>query len=103
MIAPGREGLHAELVRILGSKYVYYQPASNIKLSHPCIVYERDAVVSRYADDGSYLRKNRYKLVFISRKPDLPAVEAALDLPHAAFVTHYVVDGLHHDVVNIHH
>lgn len=103
MIAPGREGLHNELVRVLGTNHVYYQPPSNIKMNYPCIVYEKDSVFKVYADDGSYFRKNRYKLTFISRKPDMPAVDTVMDMPLTEFVSHFIVDGLHHDVVNVYH
>lgn len=103
MIAPGREGLHAELVRILGSRNVYYQPPSNISLKYPCIVYSRDGVDIKHADDGSYIRKNRYQLMHISKTPDSPVVDRLLDLPHASFSSYYIVDGLHHDVVSVYH
>lgn len=65
-----RENLQAELERILGSEYVYYQPPENVKLSYPCIVYNLDGVSNVRADNEAYLWNKYYQITCISKDPD---------------------------------
>lgn len=102
-IAPGREGLHQFLVAILGSAEVYMDPPENLKMRYPAIVYTRTDVRQQYADDGVYLCSDKYEIVVVSRTPMHPATTKLLQTARVRFNKHYVVNGLHHDVMTLEH
>lgn len=62
--------LHEELVEILGSEHVYFQPPASIKLVYPCIVYSRSDIDKKNADDGLYKSTNQYYVTVIDHDPD---------------------------------
>ena len=47
-----RTDLHEILKEILGSDNVYFQPPESYKMEYPCIVYERSALTTRFADNN---------------------------------------------------
>lgn len=65
-----RENLDAELQKILGSEYVYFQPPESLKLTYPCIIYSLDAVDNVRADNVAYLYQKRYQLMVVTKDPD---------------------------------
>ena len=65
-----RENLQAELERILGSEFVYFQAPENVKLTYPCIVYDLDGEDVRKANNKAYLWSMRYLVTVISKDPD---------------------------------
>lgn len=93
--------LQALLETILGSRNVYFQPPTNIKLKFPCIVYERDNVTSFHADNAPYRAFLRYKVTVIDRDPDSLIPREVAKIPTATFVRFYTADNLNHDVFNI--
>ena len=62
--------LHEELVNILGSRYVYFQPPESIKLNYPCIIYERYDISNTFADDDVYLDPRQYRITVVDKNPD---------------------------------
>ncbi len=98
-----RVDLQAILERILGSRNVYYQPPESVKINYPAIVYSKDNITSRYADDKKYSSTNRYEIIVIDRKPDNAAINSILELPYSSFSRHYTSDNLHHDVITLHY
>ena len=52
--------LHEELVEVLGSRYVYFQPPESIKMNYPAIVYERYDIPNRSANNDIYLQSVKY-------------------------------------------
>ena len=93
--------LNALLKTLLGSNNVYFQPPSSISMSYPCIVYQRDYITTRFANNSPYLHKNRYKITVIDKDPDssIPAKIGKLDM--CSFDRHYVADNLNHDVYTL--
>lgn len=98
-----RTNLQATLERILGSRNVYYQPPETVKISYPAIVYMKDDIDSKYANDKKYLNTKRYEIIVIDKKPDNESVDKILELPLSSFDRHYTSDNLHHDVITLYY
>lgn len=98
-----RVELQAKLERILGSRNVYYQPPESVKINYPAIVYSRDDIDTRYADDKAYTYTKRYEIIVIDRKPDNEVIDRILELPLCSFDRHYTSDNLHHDVLTLYY
>ena len=62
--------LHAELIRILGSNNVYFQPPESLKMKYPCIRYKKARPRVNHADDIRYFKKNHYEITVIDTNPD---------------------------------
>ena len=98
-----RIDLQAALERILGSRNVYYQPPESVKINYPAIVYSRDDVDSKYANNKKYIHTDRYEIIVIDRKPDNAVIDKILELPCCSFNRHYTADNLHHDVLTLYY
>lgn len=86
---------------LLGSENVYFQPPPDLKMSYPAIVYGRDSVDTKYANNFPYKRKKRYQVTIIDRNPDSVIPDKVGELPFASFVRTFATEGLNHDVYNI--
>jgi hypothetical protein len=95
--------LDALLRALIPEGTVYYQPGSNITMSYPCIVYERDYSNAQHADNAPYRQTWRYQVTLIGRKPDNPLVDKLVMLPKCLYVRHFETSQLHHDVFNIYY
>lgn len=80
---------------------VYFQPPPTIRMSYPCIVYNRDDVRIDHADNVSYGRTVRYQVTVIDKNPDSDIPAQLERLPMCAFDRFYTADQLNHDVYNI--
>ena len=88
--------LHNKLVDILGSVNVYFQPPESIKLSYPCIIYERNPGNVIFADDAPYRQKRRYTITVIDRNPDTDIPDRLAQLPLCRADRFYTADNLNH-------
>lgn len=95
--------LQALLESILGSRNVYYQPPESFKLKYPAIVYERNMIFNRSADDLTYKQDHEYSITVIDKDPDSPVVFAISKLPKCRFSNHFTSDNLNHDVFSIYY
>lgn len=95
--------LHQILTEILGTKNVYFQPPENTKMEYPCIVYQRNAADTKFADDKPYLNTKRYMVTVIDYDPDSEIPDKIAALPLCAFDRHYTADDLNHDVYNLYY
>jgi len=86
---------------IEGPKKVYHQPANNMVLEYPCIIYELDRYDIHFADDSKYLGKKRYNIEIIDERPSSPIVDEVLKLPFTSFDRTFVNDRLYHYVVTL--
>ena len=93
--------LQTELEELLGSENVYFQPPSSVLMRYPAIVYERDNIHNRHADDGIYAQSLKYSLTVIDYDPDSKIVEKVAKLPKCSFSRHFTSDNLNHDVFTI--
>lgn len=94
--------LQGILEEIAGQGKVYFNPPENIKLSYPCIVYNRSRVNDRYADGIVYDKMTEYDITYITRDPREAPFEEFEKLPYCSHNRHYVTDNLHHDVFTMH-
>ena len=95
--------LHEELVEVLGSRYVYFQPPESIKMNYPAIVYERYDMPNRSANNDIYLQAVKYKVTVIDTDPDSEIVQRMAKFKMSRFNRHYVVNGLNHDTFTIYY
>ena len=98
-----RTELDELLRRTSGLTNVYFQPPASIRMQYPCIVYERSAANTKFADNGPYRYKKRYKVTVIDRDPDSEIPNKIAMLPMCVFDRHYKADDLNHDVFNIYY
>lgn len=95
--------LQSLLTEILGSNNVYFQPPSNLQMQYPCIVYERDNVSTKFANDKPYLHTKRYQVTVIDRNPDSEIPDKVGTLPMCSFTRHFAADNLNHDIFNLYY
>ncbi len=96
-----RLNLQKLLKDILGDKYVYFQPPSNVKMTYPCIVYERSKITGDYADNSVYKNDIQYTLTAIYTDPDSDLPMKLAQIPTSRHSGHFVSDNLYHDVFTI--
>ena len=94
--------LQSELEAILGSRNVYFQPPSSIKMAYPAIVYSRDTMENRFANDKVYTTEKAYEVILIDKNPDSTIVNKLAVMPTCRFVRNFTADSLNHDVFIIH-
>jgi len=93
--------LQALLMEILGTERVYFQPPPSIQMEYPCIVYQRDYLLTNHADDIPYKRRVRYLVTIIDRNPDSDVPDKVAELPLCVFDRFYTADNLNHDVFKL--
>lgn len=71
--------LHEKLCEILGSRYVYYQPPSNIQMHYPCIIYHPNPSEDRHADNLRYLTWYSYTVQIIAHDPEFELFDSFPD------------------------
>ena len=89
------------LYEILGSKNVYYQPPSTIRMKYPCIRFERDYQDIKHADNNPYRHLNRYSVTVITTDIESDIPDKVSHLQTARYDREYNSDGLHHTVYTI--
>ena len=100
-MAKPRETLQTLLESLLGSRNVYYQPPESVKLSYPCIVYERSGIRTDSANNKIYRKYNRYTVTYIDEDPDSEIPNKLLELEYCRFDTHFTENNLNHDVFTL--
>lgn len=93
--------LHNELIELLGSPNVYYQPPASTRMEYDAIRYSKKDIISTFASNRLYLYKDCYEIIVISRLPDHPVIKKLLELPYCSFDRHYVAENLYHDVLTL--
>lgn len=93
--------LQTKLEELLGTKKVYYQAPSNVKMDYPAIRYSLNDVYKTNANDSTYSKKKEYQIIVIDRVPDNPVIDKILDLPYSSYGRHYVSNNLNHDVISL--
>ncbi len=92
---------HQKLVDIMDGNKVYYQPPASVKIEYPCIIYSRNNIENRYANDDVYKQNHSYTVTVIDRDPDSIYVDRLSKFPYAKFSRHYTSDNLNHDTFTI--
>lgn len=94
--------LHEKLVEILGTRFVFFQPPSSIKLTYPCIIYKRDNENLVYANDDRYLGTKRYLITIVDQNPDSTIPDRlSTFFRYCSFTNHYIVDNLNHNIYTL--
>lgn len=101
MATSRRIQLQRLLEDILGSKNVYFQPPETIKMKYPAIVYSRSDIRNTYAGNFVYRQDYAYQVTVIDSNPDSEIVKKISKLPLCSFSSHFVADGLNHDVFTL--
>ena len=96
-----RLDLQEFLENLLGSRNVYFQPPTSVKMNYPAIVYKRIPGVKLPANDSAYVIFQKYEIVVIDRNPDSEFFEKLLVLPECSFQRSYASDNLNHWVFNL--
>lgn len=97
-----RLSLHSELIEVLGSNFVYFQPPETVKLSYPCITYSLSQIDIKHADDGTYRDTNAYDLIVIYKDPDSDIVKRLIHhFRMIRFDRAYVSDNLYHAALRL--
>lgn len=105
LVAKRRE-LQTKLETLLGSKNVYFQPPSNIKLKYPCFIYDRSPIYRLKADDTAYHIRGHYSVTYINSN-----VEKCMEMmtkilnsfDHISVERSFTSDNLYHDVYNLYY
>lgn len=63
---------------------------------YPCIVYKRDNVDTKFADNKPYSQTDRWLVTSIDRKPSSETPRKIQALPHCSFSRAFVSEGLNH-------
>lgn len=95
--------LHEELVKILGSKNVYFQPPESLKLNYPAIVYSISDIINTFACDDVYNQSHFYKVTVLDYNPDSEISNKISKLPKAKFNTFFTSDRINHYVYTIYY
>lgn len=86
---------------ILGSRNVYFQPPSNVRLKYPCIVYTRTSLEPIRADNGVHKLTTEYEVVVIDPSPNSSYIYKIANLPMSRHTRHYEQDNLNHDAFRL--
>lgn len=95
--------LQSLLESILGSRNVYFQPPETVRMSYPCIVYQRNNEVNQFADNRPYVHDKQYILTVIDKNPDSAILDKIAELPRSRYDRHFTADNLNHDVFTIYY
>ena len=93
--------LQSKFEDVLGSRNVYFQPPSSVRMQYPAIVYSRKDIEGRFANDKIYRKLPCYEAILIDKNPDSEFIDKILDLPYCSFDRHYEANNLNHDVFTI--
>lgn len=91
------------LEALLGTRNVYFQPPTGMKLQYPCIVYNLSDANDIHAEDKIYRRLYRYSLTYITKNPEDPMRDLIDDLQYCQFDRFFTADNLNHFVYTIYY
>lgn len=80
---------------------VYFKPPTSEKILYPCIIYKRDDVATKYANDLPYNHKVRYMVTIIDEDPDSEIPMKVASLPLSRFSRAFTTENLYHDVYSV--
>lgn len=97
-----RMQLQHELINVLGSKNVYFQPSESVKMKYPAIVYHFDNAKTRYANDKAYFSMRKYTVTAIDKNPDTEWDKTILQhFEYCRMDRIFVADNLNHWVFTL--
>lgn len=94
----GRKALELKFYEILDNTNVYFQPAGNVHMKYPCIVFRLDGLYDEKADNKSYYRQRRYLVQHIFKDLKNEKINEFLDMfKLISYETRFTADDLYHD------
>lgn len=91
--------LHAILVDLFDANpHVYFQPPANVQMEYPAIVYKRDNMDTKFANNRPFSLTTRYSVTVIDQDPDSVIPKKVALLPKCIYNRSFVADNLNHDV-----
>ena len=93
--------LHNIFQKMLGSKNVYFQPPSNVRMNYPAIVYTRMSLDPIRADNSVHRLSTEYEVVVIDPAPNSKLLHKFADFPLCRHTRHYEQDNLNHDAFRL--
>lgn len=93
--------LHEVLCEVLGSRNVYFNPPSSVKMKYPAIVYNRKKIDNKHANNGVYIQSDVYEVTVIDRDVESEVVARVSKLPLCSFDRNYKSDELDHNVFTL--
>ena len=95
--------LHEELVELLGSENVYFQPPPSVVMHYPCIVYEFVRVNTAFANNDPYKLDKYYQVTYIDEDPESDIPDKLSKMRCCVFERTYTKDELYHTVFRKQH
>ena len=77
---------------------LYFQPPTGTSMQFPCIVYSRQRIDQKKADNIKYKTDVLYEVIVIDRDPDSEIVQAVADLPTTCHTNFYTKNNFNYDV-----
>ncbi len=93
--------LQTKLEELLGSRHVYYQPPSTVKMEYPAIRYSSNDIDIKKADNVNYMSTKQYTVTVIDKRPDNSVIDKLLGLQYCSYDRQYISDNLYHDVLTL--
>jgi len=97
---PSRRIQLQTLLESLAGK-VYFQPPPSLQMEYPCIVYQKDNLDTKFANNVPYGTAQRYQVTVIDEDPDSDIPAKIATLPKCSFRRFFIADGLNHDVYTL--
>ena len=72
-------------------------------MTYPAIVYRKQRLEHRYADNRKFFKGTQYEIVLISKEPDSKFINMIDELPFCAHNSCYTNDNLYHDTFTIYY
>lgn len=91
-----RRVLSDKLHAVMGQHKVYFQPPETVKLTYPCIVYNMEPPLQKYADNNTYFAMQKYSGVLIDPEADSSYYPGLLGIEHLRVSRIFRADGLYH-------
>lgn len=88
---------------ILGTRNVYYDPPSNVRMKYPAIVYTRKSIDNLTANDSVYKQDTAYEVTVIDTVPDSRIAYDISLLPKCRHTSHFERENLCHDTFRIYY
>lgn len=81
--------------------HLYFQPPPNLKMSFPCIVYERVRINTVFADNDPYHLHDVYQVTYIDTDPDSEMPDKISRLHQCVFERFYINDNKYYSVFRL--
>ena len=84
-----------------GDGHLYFQPPESVRMKYPAIVYQRNRIHNRFADNKVYAQSDEYQVTVVDKDPDSELVRQVSMLSKCRHIRHYTAANLNHDVFNL--